>query len=384
MITIIWRFLIAQYLKVMGLCTVAFIAILLTTRLGEIAHFASYDPSEGAIFFFVLYQIPYMLPIAFPISCLISSILLVQNLSRTHELTALRACGMSLREILTPILIASAFISVGSFYVVSEIATHSHLLSSLMKYEFRAINPLILLHSKHLVSAKGAYFETLGPSQLRESASDVVIAIPNRSAGRLNLLIAKQLEANSDTFAGKQMTFISPVASEIDNAFDPCIIENIQAASASSKNFSQIIQTKTSNINHDHLKMSLLLAQLNTHKSAMEEASLSQENSGSDHKLHKRFISQDYSEIMRRLSVALAPFTFTLMGLSFGITINRRSSIRGLIYVIALAGLFLGTYFMARGIGHLLLTSSLFYFVPHIIIIVLSISVLKRISRGLG
>lgn len=380
MITIIWRFLLVQYLKVMGLCTVAFIAILLTTRLTEIAHFASLDPSESAIFFFILYQIPYMLPIAFPISCLISSILLVKSLSRTHELTALRACGMSLREILTPILIAASFISIGSFYVVSEMATHSHLRSSLMKSEFRSINPLLLLHSKHLLRVKGAYFNTLGQSQIGESANDVVIAMPNRSAGRLNLLIAKRLEANPEKFEGRQITFISPVAAETDSAFDPCVIENIREASAASRNFSQIFQRKAWDISNDHLKMSLLLAQLNTHKSAMDEAKASQNN---EHKLHKKNLHRDYSEILRRISVALAPFTFTLMGLSFGISINRRQSVRGILYVIALAALFLGAYFVARSVGDHLLTASLFYFVPHILIILLSILFLRRVSKGL-
>lgn len=381
MIPIIWRFLLSQYLKVMGLCTVAFVAVLLTTRLSEIAHFASLDPSEKAIFYFILYQIPYMLPIAFPISCLISSILLIQRLSSTHELTALRACGMSLREVLTPILLASAFISVGSFYVVSELATHSHLRSGLMKIEFRSINPLFLLHNKHLLKVKGAYFEVLGQSHLGEFARDVVIAMPNHSIGRLNLLIAKKLEARPATFVGQQITLISPLSSDKQQNFDPFIVENIGEAAVSSQNFSQILQQKTWDVHNDHLKMSLLLAQLNLHKSAMEENIT---EAKTKHHIHKKNINKGYSEIMRRLSAAIASFTFTLMGLSFGITISRRRSAKSLVYVIILAALFLSAYYTAKGVDHLLLTSSLFYFLPHIIIIVFSLGMLNRVSRGIG
>jgi lipopolysaccharide export system permease protein len=383
MISIIWRFLIAQYLKVMALCLTAFIAILLTTRLGEIAHFASLDPSEGAIFFFVLYQIPYMLPIAFPIACLISSILLVQRLSRTHELTALRACGMSLREVLMPLLTVSAFTCVGSFYVVSELATHSHLLSSLMKMEVRSINPLLLLHNKHLLRIKGAYFDTLGPSQMGESASDVVIAMPNRSTGRLTLLIAKQLKALPETFVGQNLTLISFVASDTSNSFDTCILENTREATTSAKNFSQLIQHKAWEIHNDYLQMSLLLAQLNAHKAAFVGA----KNKGlslSEQKTFVRTINRDYSEIMRRLSVALAPFTFTFMGLAFGINISRRRSFRSLFTVIGLAALFISAYYAAKGLDHLILVSSLFYIIPHVIILILSIQVLNKISKGIG
>lgn len=382
MISIIWRFLIIQYLKVVGLCIVAFIAILLTTRLGEIAHFASLDPSEGAIFVFILYQIPYMLPIAFPISCLISSILLVQRLSRTHELTALRACGMSLHEVLMPILTVSAFMCVGSFYVVSELATHSHLLSSLIKMEVRSINPLLLLHNKHLLRVKGAYFDTLGPSHLGESASDVVIALPNRSTGRLNLLIAKQLRALSETFVGQNITLISPISSDTSNAFDACILENTREAVTSARNFSQLIQRKAWEIHNDYLKMSLLLAQLNTHKASLIAA----KGTGlslSEQKSLTRSINRDYSEIIRRFSVALAPFTFTFMGLAFGISISRRRSLRSLFSVIGLAALFISAYYAAKGIDHLLLASSLFYIIPHLIIFTLSIQVLNKISKGI-
>lgn len=96
---IVWRYLLSHYLKVLVLCVTAFIAVLLTTRLDEIAHFASMGPEGFYIILYTLYQIPYILPIAIPISCLISSILLIQRLSRSHELTALRASGMGLKTI---------------------------------------------------------------------------------------------------------------------------------------------------------------------------------------------------------------------------------------------------------------------------------------------
>ena len=118
MFPIIWRFLLNQYLKVMVLCAAAIIVVLLTTRLDEIAHFASLDASFVIVLLFVLYQIPYILPIAIPVSCLVSSILLVQRLSRTHELTAMRACGMALKDFIAPIVIAGSLLTIVNFYFV--------------------------------------------------------------------------------------------------------------------------------------------------------------------------------------------------------------------------------------------------------------------------
>src|SRR5262249_35116763 len=101
---ILWRYLLGHYLKVLVLCVLAFVAILLATRLDEIAHFATLGPEGMVILSFPLHQIPYILPIAIPISCLISAMLLIQRLSHTHEMTAIRASGLSLRMILCPIL----------------------------------------------------------------------------------------------------------------------------------------------------------------------------------------------------------------------------------------------------------------------------------------
>ena len=83
---ILWRFLIIKFLKVFSFSVLAFIAILLTLRLEEIAHFASIDSGKGYLFWFILYQIPYILPVAIPLSCLISSLLLVQeNRNKNHS-----------------------------------------------------------------------------------------------------------------------------------------------------------------------------------------------------------------------------------------------------------------------------------------------------------
>ncbi|MCE5316519.1 MAG: LptF/LptG family permease, partial [Parachlamydia sp.] len=134
---VLWRYLLGHYLKVLLLCVVTFIAILLTTRLDEIAHFATMGPEGLAIIAFALHQIPYILPIAIPISCLISAMLLMQRLSQTHELTALRAAGLSFYNILCPLLIAAAALSIANFYIVSELSTHSHLTTGKLKNELR-------------------------------------------------------------------------------------------------------------------------------------------------------------------------------------------------------------------------------------------------------
>lgn len=379
---ILWRYLLSQYLKVLCLCVLAFISVLLTTRLDEIAHFITLGAQGVYVFWFIMNQIPYILPIAIPISCLISAILLVQRLSQTHELTAIRACGIGLKDLLSPIFLAGAFLVIFNFYVISEMATQSHLTTSLLKSELRSVNPLVLLRNKQLLRLKGIYFDTLGPSQAGESAADIILAMPNKSNHRLNLMVAKHLEATPNSFTGKDVTLISSLRVDHNEYFDHLMLENIKKATTTIKDFSHMVQKKAWTLNNDHLRMSLLLVRLNEEKEDLVQA-IEDERPISDQKQIIRSINRVYSEMMRRFSIAFAAFSFTFMGASFGISISRNRSNRGVYYVIGLASLYIIAFFVGKGIDHLLIAASLLYTIPHLIIIGLSSWNLQRVTNGI-
>jgi lipopolysaccharide export system permease protein len=364
---IIWRYLIGHYFKVLILCVLAFVAILVTTRLDEIAHFATLGPGGIPILLFTLHQIPYILPIAIPVSGLISAILLIQRLSQTHELTALRASGLSLTYILAPILLAAALMSLASFYVVSELASHSHLATGRLKNELRSLNPLLLLHNKHLLRLKGMVYHTLGPSKLGETASDVILAIPNKHQQRINLLLAKKLSVHPTFFKGEHVSYLTPFEAKEGPYPDSLWIENIEETLTTSEDFSEIVHNKIWNINPDHLRLPLLLARLTLEKEL-----------GS-----KKNRQRCYSEIIRRFSLALAAFTFTLMGASFGMTITRNRSRRGIIYVLCLTALYLTAFFVAKDLDNRCDIAASLYLTPHALILLCSLWNLRRVTRGI-
>lgn len=379
---ILWRYLLGHYLKVLTLCLLSFIAILLTTRLDEIAHFATMGPEAKLILAFILHQIPYILPIALPISCLISSLLLVQRLSQTHELTALRAAGLSLRNIICPILLAAVFLGLCNFYVISELSTKSHLTTGKLKNELRSLNPLLLLHNKHILKLKGIFFHALGATRMGEQASDVVVALPNKNNKSIHLLLAKQLVATSSDFVGKGVTLITSVNREDSGALSPrqypefLFTENIAEAFTTSHDFSQLIYKKVWSLNNDHLRLPLLLVRL-----ADQQQNLPQEE-GEALKQLKKEINRGFSEILRRISVAAAVVTFTLMGIAFGMSVSRIKSQWNLIIVLALTALYLASFFSGKNFDHFILTAALCYLIPHALIIALSLWKLKRITAG--
>lgn len=379
---ILWRLLLSHFFKIVFFCVLAFVSILLTMRLDDIAHFAALGAPLSYILLFTFFQIPYILPIALPISCLIAALILVQRLSSSHELTALRACGFSIKNILMPILLAAALLSFCNFWMVSEIATRSHLTTNLLKNDMRSINPLLLLNNKHLMRLKGIYFDGLGPSKVGESASQVVLVVPNSHQQRLNLLVADLLRSTSEVFIGQGVTFVSSLDAAQEDGYDHLLIENMEESITSTEDFSQLLQKKVWTVNNDYLSTKLLLIRIEEQKMALKK--------GEDEHLDRAQIKQlkaafnrSRSEITRRVSMALAPFTFTLMGAAFGINISRRKS-RKLIYLpIILTTFFLTAFFTAKAADQYLYLASLLYSIPHLLIIVISLLVLKRVEKGI-
>lgn len=380
-IPILWRYLLSHFLKIVIFCVLAFIAILLTMRLDEIAHFAALGAPLSYIGLFTFYQIPYILPIAIPISCLIAALILIQRLSTTHELTAFRASGFSFRDILTPILLMAGFISLLNFWIVSEVATQSHLTTNFLKTELRSINPLLLLHNKHLMRMRGYYFDAMGTSRVGEFASDVVLALPNTHHGRINLLLAKRFQASPSIFVGENLTLLTSMPTSQEYAFDHLFIENIEESVTSVKDFAHLLQKKVWAVNNDYLTLGMLFVRIQEQQIALEAAKLSDQPASVIKPLRSN-LHRSLSDIFRRISIAFAVFSFSLMGTIFGINISRRKRNRGIYLAIILTVTYLMAFFIAKGLDHNWILAASLYLTPHLLILIGAIFVLRKVTKG--
>jgi lipopolysaccharide export system permease protein len=383
---LLWRYLLAHYLKTFFLCVVAFVAILLTMRLDEIAYFASLSPGALNLVLFTLQQIPYILPIAFPIAALISSSILMQDLSKSREITAMRASGFSLQNILMPIITASLFLSALNFYIISEMSTKSHFNAGQLKNQLRTLNPLFLLQNKHIMQIKGFHFETFGSSVAGENAEEIIFLAPSHHNDRLNLLVGLKLISTPTEFKGENLTLVTSKGGRHETEKETLLIENMNQSIASIEDFTNILEKKIWTVNNDHLTLPLLLVRLNENKSKLMENKALIALGISDPSALKHAVS-DYnrtiSEILKRISCALAVFTFTLMGLSFGIQISRNETNSGVIILISLSALYLIAFFAAKSYETDLAATATLYLAPHLLICLLSIVNIRRKERGI-
>jgi lipopolysaccharide export system permease protein len=356
----LWRYLIQGYVRVLLLSVSTFLAVLIITRFKEIARFTALSGNWGKTAFFTSYQFPLILPIAIPISALIASFLLFQRLSRTHELMAIRACGLSLSTILAPVLFAAALFAAGNFSICAEIAPFCRRESKAMLYRETSANPLLLLERQQLLKIKHAYLN-MKVEQEGKSARDVVLIAHNESNKRLTLLQARQLSVHGEELLGQDVAIISHLDSP-NEEFDPLIIENQASMSTAAPILSQFLKKSQPRLeaNALPLRMLILRSELETNKIA----------------------SSALVEILRRFSLSLAVFSFTLLGCAFGIENTRTASIRNLMMTLALTLTVLISYLMGKELKFLPILATCAFLLPHPLIWISSIHQLHKIARG--
>lgn len=357
---LLWSYLLRSYLRVFSLSVSGFIAILLVTRLKEIARFHALASTASKSILFTLYQIPHILPIAIPISCLISAILLFQNMSRTHELTAFRSSGVSLKLVFAPLFIASSFLAILNFYITSELATSSRQKSREMLFEETTVNPLILLQRQKLLKMDPSYVDMKIDSEGKK-AKDLLFITKNQTSDRLSLLTAKKFWLEKETLHGQDVAIISNLDSE--EGYDTLVVENQKSLSTHAPSVSKFMKHDRTRLNPSSLPLRMLLIRFQK-KSSFPFKQIST------------------PEILRRISLGIAALTFTFIGIAYGLEIKRNKSAKGILTVSFLAIFVFACYMLGKQIKAKILISCLSFIVPHILLIIAGLYTISKVQKG--
>jgi lipopolysaccharide export system permease protein len=354
---ILWRYALQSYLRVFSLSVCTFISVLIVARFKEIARFTALSGDWLKTGLFIVYQVPSILPIAIPLSALLASLLLFQRLSRTYELTALRASGIPLRTILAPLLLCSIFLSLFNFSICAQIAPFCRREGKTLIYHETTQNPLLLLQRQKLVKIKHAYLNMKVKDE--ETTKDLVLIVHNDSNQRLNLLLAKKLRMIGEELLGGDLTIVSYL--NADSGFDSLIIENQSSMSTSAPLLSTALKRNRPrlDVNALDLKMLRIKAQENSKKAKPARV-----------------------EILRRISLSMAAFSFTLLGCAFGIEEGRNPSRKNLFAALFLTLTVLVSYLLGKGLKEHVFLGTLAFLIPHPFIWLCSIFRLHRIAKG--
>ena len=89
----------------------------------------------------VIYASARLVPMALPLSILLSSIMTFGNLGENFELTAVKSAGVSLQKFMSPLIVLTIIISIGAFFYSEYIIPYSNLKSYSILYDVRNQRP---------------------------------------------------------------------------------------------------------------------------------------------------------------------------------------------------------------------------------------------------
>ncbi len=89
----------------------------------------------------ILYASARLVPMAFPLAILLSSIMTFGNLGENFELTAVKSAGVSLQRFMSPLIILIIAISIAAFYYSDYIIPYTNLKTGALIYDVKNQRP---------------------------------------------------------------------------------------------------------------------------------------------------------------------------------------------------------------------------------------------------
>jgi len=283
--------------------------------------------SLGIIFRFLLYLLPSMLTYTIPMSVLCASVLVFSRLSADNEVTAMRASGVGLWQIISPGLFLSIFLSAVCVILQVQVAPNCKYLADRLKKAEAVSDPLAFLEPGRFVEVPG-HIIYIGNIEGRELTDIHILGID------ANGKVAEDITARTGQIhlakAGTTMELALQDATivTVDPAADEGATPSLQRLSSrdcvlpidyqdKSKQRKLFRRTK-------HMDIGAIFGCIR----------LFSEHGGRDK------TTPLYVELHTRLSLAMSPFAFLLLGVPFGIRTKRTETSIGVVMSIILALVF--------------------------------------------
>lgn len=297
-------------------------------RLIKVFEFISQGVSIGSAMMFMLYVLPVALAFTIPWAALVSIMLVFGRLSADNEITAMRACGISILQIVAPIIMLTFALSCLCLYLNLELGP---------RYLGRSRTIL----EKTAVDQPLSIFEPGIPFDFEDLS--IYIDQKNSKTGEINGIQVYRLNKRKKRV--EQDVTASSGRIEVDKIQQVMyiVLENATIIAYENKDDEQ---PKRSFANQ--LKFALEYGkEFNNQRISLRDKHLGYKGLYARSIIERKRgdktrIAEIETELNQRVALALAPMAFLLLGLPMAIRTSRRETSIGLFMSVLLAGLYFG------------------------------------------
>jgi lipopolysaccharide export system permease protein len=280
------------------------------------------------IFQFFLQNIPFILSFSMPISTLFAALILFGRLSMDSEISAMKACGLSLWRVVAPLIVLSVLFSGICVYINSEVAPRARHEAKQLLRTAGVEEPINLLEEGRFINDFPGLMIYIG----RKNGNVVKDIVAYELDGDGNIKRSVRAEEGliePDNTTRKLAVTLSDVRMEMPDREDPHDVSKTTYISAESYpivlDFNQFLSAENVDprmMKRSHMTMTQLIDRIRNAKKEFPQ--LTQQ----EHRVYK---SRLIIEANRRVSLAVACFTFMLIGIPLGVKSHRKETSIGMV-----------------------------------------------------
>ncbi len=265
---------------------------------------------------FVAYKIPQALGFTVPLSIFIATVLTFHRMSADNEINAFRASGISLNQVIAPLVLLSAVSSALCFLLQFHFVPECNYTAKWMVREQGIRNPLLLLEEGRFVEMFDGYIIYVGRKK-EKTIWDVHLYVLGETDKVEQKIDARSgvIEVNTKT-KNLELTLHEATVETVDPNHPTNISKN-RRIKGDTLSFSLGYGTKLSSKSLQRSVSELKLPQLFARIQVFSERGID--------------TGRLYGEIHMRAALAVSPFTFILIAIPLGIRGPRKESYYGLI-----------------------------------------------------
>ena len=283
---------------------------------------------------FLGYLAPEMLKFTIPMAVLCSSVLVFSRLAADNEVNAMRASGVSLWQIISPGLVLSILLSGVCLWLQTSVSPHCLYQVELLKRTEAVRNPLVLIEPGRFVELPG-YVIRVGGREGHELYDIHVYALDEDGRVAQDITARKGRIVLDEGTRVLQLLLEDTTIAAVDPAKDETGTRFWRSASRGISfplNYGEEMDKRPLTRKLKHMDFPMIFAWIYIEGSE-----------GRDTTAH-------YVELNKRVSLALSPFAFLLIGIPFGIRTRRAETSVGLLVCVFLAMGFYTFILLAEGL----------------------------------
>ena len=331
--------------------------------------------SASLIIRFFLQNIPYILSFSMPISTLFAALLLFGRLSMDSEISAMKACGISLWRLAAPLLLISILLTGVCVYINCEVAPAAKYANKMLLHSVGVDEPINLLEEGRFIREFPGLMIYVGHKS-GNVVKDVVAYELSKKGSIKRSVQAREGKIVADNTNRLLIVNLYDVRIEIPDEKDPHDVSKTTYVNAEHYpvrlDFKKLLEKKKVLPKRGHMKMGQLVEQI---RSVDQNFPMLSEEDRTAQKM--RLVV----EANARISIAVGCFSFMLIGIPLGVKSHRRETSIGMVISLGIVFAYYLFIVVAKALaGYPWLHPNLILWVPLLFAQILGLWLIRRSS----